>query len=68
MQKSGKKWDFFNSDFATRNFDVEEYEHYERVENGDLNWIVPKKFLAFSGPHAKSRIEHGMCACMPACV
>jgi len=20
------------------------------VENGDLNWIVPKKFIAFSGP------------------
>lgn len=44
-------------DFST--FDVEEYEHYERVENGDLNWIIPRKFLAFSGPHAKSRIEHG---------
>lgn len=44
-------------DFET--FDVEEYEHYERVENGDLNWIVPGKFLAFSGPHPKSRIENG---------
>ena len=31
-------------------FDVQEYEHYERVENGDFNWIVPNKFLAFSGP------------------
>ncbi|XP_065832048.1 uncharacterized protein [Oscarella lobularis] len=29
-------------------FDVAEYEHYERVENGDFNWIVPGKFLAFS--------------------
>uniref|UniRef100_A0A3Q2NSC2 protein-tyrosine-phosphatase n=1 Tax=Fundulus heteroclitus TaxID=8078 RepID=A0A3Q2NSC2_FUNHE len=44
-------------DFET--FDVEEYEHYERVENGDLNWIVPGKFLAFSGPHPKSKIENG---------
>ncbi|XP_032427390.1 dual specificity protein phosphatase CDC14AB-like isoform X2 [Xiphophorus hellerii] len=44
-------------DFET--FDVDEYEHYERVENGDLNWIVPGKFLAFSGPHPKSRIENG---------
>ncbi|KAF3834604.1 hypothetical protein F7725_027162 [Dissostichus mawsoni] len=43
-------------DFET--FDVDEYEHYERVENGDLNWIVPGKFLAFSGPHPKSKIEN----------
>ncbi|KAF7203379.1 dual specificity protein phosphatase CDC14AB isoform X2 [Nothobranchius furzeri] len=44
-------------DFET--FDVDEYEHHERVENGDLNWIVPGKFLAFSGPHPKSKIENG---------
>jgi len=31
-------------------FNPDEYEHYERVENGDFNWIVPNKFLAFSGP------------------
>uniref|UniRef100_A0A3Q3BJE4 Cell division cycle 14Ab n=1 Tax=Haplochromis burtoni TaxID=8153 RepID=A0A3Q3BJE4_HAPBU len=46
---------FFN--FET--FDVDEYEHYERVENGDLNWIVPGKFLAFSGPHPKTKVENG---------
>ncbi|XP_041089291.1 dual specificity protein phosphatase CDC14B isoform X2 [Polyodon spathula] len=40
-------------------FDVEEYEHYERAENGDFNWIIPGKFLAFSGPHPKSKIENG---------
>ncbi|XP_068449199.1 dual specificity protein phosphatase CDC14AB [Clinocottus analis] len=44
-------------DFET--FDVDEYEHYERVENGDLNWIVPGKFLAFSGPHPKTTMENG---------
>ncbi|XP_070764421.1 dual specificity protein phosphatase CDC14AB isoform X1 [Enoplosus armatus] len=44
-------------DFET--FDVDEYEHYERVENGDLNWIVPGKFLAFSGPHPKTKVENG---------
>lgn len=44
-------------DFTT--FDVDEYEHYESVENGDFNWVVPKKFLAFSGPHNKSKIENG---------
>ena len=31
-------------------FNVQEYQHYEKVENGDLNWIVPGKFIAFSGP------------------
>uniref|UniRef100_A0A8D0CSR0 Protein-tyrosine-phosphatase n=1 Tax=Sander lucioperca TaxID=283035 RepID=A0A8D0CSR0_SANLU len=45
--------------FDFENFDVEEYEHYERVENGDMNWIVPGKILAFSSPHAHSKIENG---------
>lgn len=40
-------------------FDVHEYEHYEKVENGDLNWIVPGKFLAFAGPQSKSQAEAG---------
>ena len=31
-------------------FDIEEYEHYEQIENGDMSWIVPKKLLAFSCP------------------
>lgn len=33
-------------------FNLDEYEHFERVENGDLNWLVKGKFLAFAGPHA----------------
>eukprot|EP00741_Cyanophora_paradoxa_P020006 tig00021181_g19309.t1 len=43
-------------DFST--FNVEEYEYYEKVENGDLNWIVPGKFVAFSGP-SNTRQETG---------
>jgi cell division cycle 14 len=31
-------------------FDVQQYQFYEKVENGDLNWILPGKFIAFSGP------------------
>jgi protein-tyrosine phosphatase len=46
---------FFNFD----NFDVDEYEHYEKVENGDFNWVLPEKFIAFCGPHAKSKLENG---------
>ncbi|XP_076261608.1 dual specificity protein phosphatase CDC14C-like isoform X2 [Rhynchophorus ferrugineus] len=44
---------FFNFD----NFDFLEYEHYERVENGDFNWIVPNKFIAFCGPQNKSKVS-----------
>ncbi|XP_073201044.1 dual specificity protein phosphatase CDC14B isoform X2 [Lepidochelys kempii] len=40
-------------------FDVDEYEHYEKAENGDFNWIIPNKFVAFSGPHSKSKTENG---------
>lgn len=40
-------------------FDVEEYEYFERVENGDLNWIIPNKILAFCGPHLKTSVEDG---------
>ncbi|NXY08241.1 CC14A phosphatase, partial [Pteruthius melanotis] len=48
-----------NGFFDFKTFDVDEYEHYERVENGDFNWIIPGKFLAFSGPHPKSKLENG---------
>lgn len=48
-----------NGFFDFETFDVDEYEHYEKVENGDFNWIVPNKFLAFCGPHPKSKIENG---------
>eukprot|EP00301_Raphidiophrys_heterophryoidea_P000499 c10250_g1_i1.p1 GENE.c10250_g1_i1~~c10250_g1_i1.p1 ORF type:complete len:718 (+),score=178.04 c10250_g1_i1:199-2154(+) len=41
-------------DFDT--FDINEYDYYEQVENGDLNWIVPNKLLAFCGP-TNTRME-----------
>ncbi|XP_076279599.1 cell division cycle protein 14 isoform X9 [Lasioglossum baleicum] len=45
--------------FNFQDFRVKEYEYFERVENGDLNWIVPGKFIAFCGPYLKSKIENG---------
>jgi len=33
-----------------REFKVKDYESHERLENGDLNWIIPDKFAAFMGP------------------
>ena len=40
-------------------FDTKKYEKYEKVENGDMNWIVPGKFLAFAGPSKKKYDENG---------
>ena len=31
-------------------FDIVEYQHYEKIENGDFHWTVPGKFISFSGP------------------
>lgn len=31
-------------------FDPDEYAFYERVENGDFNWVA-KDFIAFASPH-----------------
>lgn len=36
--------------FDLSSFDQATYDHYERLENGDMNWIIPGKFLAFSCP------------------
>ncbi|KAJ9142128.1 Dual specificity phosphatase [Pleurostoma richardsiae] len=42
------------------NFDLDEYERFERVEHGDFNWISPH-FLAFASPQSTpaSRITEG---------
>jgi len=40
--------------------DIEEYEYYEKVEHGDLNWIT-KKFIAFASPKERPT-THGMYA------
>nr|XP_026499414.1 dual specificity protein phosphatase CDC14AB-like [Vanessa tameamea] len=36
--------------FNFQDFNYDEYEKWDRVHGGDLNWIVPGKFLAFIGP------------------
>ncbi|XP_058805471.1 dual specificity protein phosphatase CDC14B-like [Phymastichus coffea] len=45
--------------FNFHDFNLKEYEHFERVENGDLNWILPGKFIAFCGPHSNNQFENG---------
>lgn len=53
MEKA-HKFRFFNFD----DFNYLEYEHYEIVESGDLNWILPNKFIAFCGPHMMSGTDN----------
>mmetsp|Transcript_18767 Transcript_18767/g.28857 ORF Transcript_18767/g.28857 Transcript_18767/m.28857 type:complete len:96 (-) Transcript_18767:759-1046(-) len=36
--------------YSFKTFDNKEYEYYEKLDNGDLNWIIPNKFVAFMGP------------------
>lgn len=45
--------------FNIKTFNLRDYEFYERVENGDLNWIIPGKFIAFSGPSDSARDPEG---------
>jgi len=45
--------------FSLRGFNLEEYEKNERVENGDFNWIIPGKFIAFSSPAPYSQDGEG---------
>jgi cell division cycle 14 len=45
-------------------FSVEDYEYYEKVENGDWNWITPN-FIAFASPLDSNWIKkekEGKCA------
>ncbi|XP_065333097.1 dual specificity protein phosphatase CDC14A-like [Cloeon dipterum] len=49
------KLGFFNFE----DFNYAEYEHFEQVHNGDLNLLVPDKFLAFRGPAEKTEIRNG---------
>jgi len=36
-----------------KKFDHREYERNHKLENGDMNWIIPGKILAFSSPNDK---------------
>ena len=48
--------------FSFTSFDIEEYEHFEKVEQGDLNWIAEGRFVAFAGPHdARTVTAEGYC-------
>jgi len=57
-----RQYKFFDFD----NFNVNEYEYFEQVENGDLNWIIQDKILAFAGPHnTRNMSKEGYCTLTP---
>jgi len=41
--------------FDLKNFNFKDYEFYAQRENGNLHWIVPGRFAAFSGPVNKPK-------------
>ena len=45
--------------FNYSRFNVQEYEFYEKVENGDWNWIIPGKMLAFASPSPSASDSDG---------
>lgn len=46
-------------------FDLHSYEKFEKIDNGDMNWIVPQKILAFSSPSEEEFDEDGYRAYTP---
>jgi cell division cycle 14 len=39
--------------YCYKSFNLNAFQNLAKLQNGDLSWIVPGKFLAFSGPIAK---------------
>lgn len=55
--------------FGRASFRYEQYQHLSNLEGGDMNWLVPGKFLAFTGPSGKDVDEGGFpCLTPEACV
>ena len=46
--------------FNINTFDIKQYEFYEKIQNGDMNWIIPNKMLAFATPHANRNGPNGV--------
>lgn len=39
--------------FNYKTFSLLAYQNMSKLQNGDMSWIIPGKFIAFSGPQAK---------------
>jgi len=43
-----------------KKFDVQEYEYYSKLDNGDLNWIIPGKICALMSPYESNYDSDGL--------
>jgi hypothetical protein len=43
----------FKGHFNVKSFSIVQYQHMAKLQHGDFSWIIPGKFIAFSGPLAK---------------
>jgi cell division cycle 14 len=52
--------------FVYSSFDIFKHDHLSKLENGDISWIIPGKFIAFSGPVSTPReLSPGVFALSP---
>jgi cell division cycle 14 len=52
--------------FDMETFDPETWARLEAIENGDMNWIIPNKLLAFASPYPTNVIGEGIYVATPA--
>jgi cell division cycle 14 len=51
--------------FDWKRFNRRSYDYFAHFQNGDMNWIIPRKFLAFASPSASSVDSDGFPAMTP---
>lgn len=40
-------------------FDSAEWDNHQQIKNGDMNWIIPNKLLAFASPYSMNVLPSG---------
>lgn len=51
--------------FSLENFDPETWAKLEKIENGDMNWLIPGKLLAFASPYSQNILPGGYHVAIP---
>ena len=51
--------------FDINTFDPEAWTRIEAIENGDMNWLIPNKLLAFASPYSTNIIGEGIYVATP---
>ena len=52
--------------FDINTFDPEMWTRMEAIENGDMNWLIPHKLLAFASPYSTNVLQEGIYVATPA--